>query len=114
MYRSTTPTQSTPAEVDLERKLHKLTTQPDEAGEFRIDPAEKQQVVDAVWGVQDEDSPHYNSVGWVRTAVLLMKTQIGLGVLSIPCKPPRTPLCTNSSLGLTSHSLPQPSSRPSE
>jgi len=87
MYRTETPTHSTAAEIDLERKLQKLTTnQPDEAGEFRVDPSEKQQVVDAVWGVQEEGSPHYNSVGWVRTAVLLMKTQIGLGVLSIPCE----------------------------
>lgn len=47
------------AEIDLERKLQKLTTQPDEDGEFRIDPTEKQQVVDAVWGVQEEGSPKY-------------------------------------------------------
>ncbi len=49
MYGAETPTQSTPAEVDLERKLQKLTTQPDEAGEFRLHPEEKQQVIDAVW-----------------------------------------------------------------
>ncbi|KAJ5265290.1 hypothetical protein N7497_010667 [Penicillium chrysogenum] len=39
---------------------------------------------DAVFGTITEDGPNYRSVGWLGTAVLMMKTQIGLGVLSIP------------------------------
>ncbi|KAJ5093691.1 hypothetical protein N7456_009552 [Penicillium angulare] len=39
---------------------------------------------DAVFGEITEDGPNYRNVGWLGTAVLMMKTQIGLGVLSIP------------------------------
>ncbi|KAJ5125222.1 hypothetical protein N7448_004549 [Penicillium atrosanguineum] len=39
---------------------------------------------DAVFGEITSDGPNYRSVGWLGTAVLMMKTQIGLGVLSIP------------------------------
>ncbi|CAG8895309.1 unnamed protein product [Penicillium egyptiacum] len=39
---------------------------------------------DAVFGTITDDGPNYRSVGWLGTAVLMMKTQIGLGVLSIP------------------------------
>ncbi|KAJ5485540.1 hypothetical protein N7539_005528 [Penicillium diatomitis] len=39
---------------------------------------------DAVFGEITEDGPNYRAVGWKGTAVLMMKTQIGLGVLSIP------------------------------
>ncbi len=52
-----------------------------------VTPDRKQQVVDAVWGVQDESGPNYKGLGWIRTAVILTKLQLGLGVLSIPCKP---------------------------
>ncbi|KAI9899834.1 hypothetical protein N3K66_004096 [Trichothecium roseum] len=38
---------------------------------------------DAVWGDMT-DGPNYRSVGWVGTVALMMKTQVGLGVLSIP------------------------------
>ncbi|GAA6042955.1 hypothetical protein JCM8097_000019 [Rhodosporidiobolus ruineniae] len=43
-------------------------------------------VEDAVFGaVNDgEGGPNYRSLGWIRTSVLLVKTQIGLGVLGIP------------------------------
>ncbi|GAA5917671.1 hypothetical protein JCM6882_008317 [Rhodosporidiobolus microsporus] len=43
-------------------------------------------VVDGVFGVQGDQSnaPNYRSVGWVSTSILLMKAQIGLGVLNIP------------------------------
>ncbi|KAF6831214.1 amino acid transporter [Colletotrichum plurivorum] len=39
---------------------------------------------DAVFGEIGEGGPNYRNVGWLGTAALMMKTQIGLGVLSIP------------------------------
>ncbi|KAK1992842.1 transmembrane amino acid transporter [Colletotrichum falcatum] len=39
---------------------------------------------DAVFGDMTPGGPNYRSVGWLGTSVLMMKTQIGLGVLSIP------------------------------
>ncbi|KAF2621067.1 hypothetical protein BU25DRAFT_416409 [Macroventuria anomochaeta] len=41
-------------------------------------------ITDAVFGEISEDGPNYRAVGWKGTAVLMLKTQIGLGVLSIP------------------------------
>ncbi|GAA5935907.1 uncharacterized protein JCM15063_001845 [Sporobolomyces koalae] len=40
--------------------------------------------VDGVFGEQTAEGPNYRSVGWLSTSILLMKSQIGLGVLSIP------------------------------
>lgn len=39
---------------------------------------------DAVFGEINEDGPNYRDVGWMGTVILMMKTQIGLGVLGIP------------------------------
>ncbi|KAH0278625.1 amino acid transporter, partial [Aureobasidium melanogenum] len=39
---------------------------------------------DAVFGDIGEGGPNYRDVGWLGTVALMMKTQIGLGVLSIP------------------------------
>ncbi|KAJ5902871.1 hypothetical protein N7495_003399 [Penicillium taxi] len=39
---------------------------------------------DEVFGEINGEGPNYRSVGWKGTAVLMMKTQCGLGVLSIP------------------------------
>ncbi|KAH7171262.1 transmembrane amino acid transporter protein-domain-containing protein [Dactylonectria macrodidyma] len=39
---------------------------------------------DAVFGTITEDGPNYRDVGWLGTVALMLKTQIGLGVLSIP------------------------------
>lgn len=41
-------------------------------------------VVDDIFGEIKEGGPNYRNVGWLGTAVLMIKTQIGLGVLSIP------------------------------
>ena len=41
-------------------------------------------VVDDVFGEISEGGPNYRDVGVFGTSVLMMKTQIGLGVLSIP------------------------------
>ncbi|KAI7503838.1 hypothetical protein KC367_g1393 [Hortaea werneckii] len=39
---------------------------------------------DAVFGDVTEGGPNYRSLGWLGTAFLMMKSMIGLGVLSIP------------------------------
>ncbi|KAJ5697116.1 hypothetical protein N7488_010800 [Penicillium malachiteum] len=39
---------------------------------------------DAVFGELTQDGPIYRSIGWYGTIVLMLKTQIGLGILSIP------------------------------
>ncbi|RSL46683.1 hypothetical protein CEP53_010240 [Fusarium sp. AF-6] len=39
---------------------------------------------DAVFGDITEEGPNYRDVGWLGTVALMMKTQFGLGVLSIP------------------------------
>ncbi|KAK4049683.1 hypothetical protein OIV83_003958 [Microbotryomycetes sp. JL201] len=46
-------------------------------------------VADGVFGAADDSGdqrrgPNYTNVGWIRASVLLMKAQIGLGVLGIP------------------------------
>ncbi|KAI7185980.1 amino acid transporter [Hortaea werneckii] len=41
-------------------------------------------VHDAVFGDVTEGGPNYRSLGWLGTAFLMMKSMIGLGVLSIP------------------------------
>ncbi|KAH7011006.1 transmembrane amino acid transporter protein-domain-containing protein [Ilyonectria destructans] len=38
----------------------------------------------AVFRTITEDSPNYRNVGWIGSSVLIMKTQLGLGMLSIP------------------------------
>ncbi|GAA5908703.1 hypothetical protein JCM5296_002681 [Sporobolomyces johnsonii] len=47
-------------------------------------PEMEDEIVDGVFGAQNKGGPNYRSVGWVSTSILLMKSQIGLGVLSIP------------------------------
>lgn len=39
---------------------------------------------DAVFGEISEGGPNYKDVGWMGTVVIMMKCQIGLGVLGIP------------------------------
>ncbi|KAH6975429.1 putative amino acid transporter [Ilyonectria sp. MPI-CAGE-AT-0026] len=58
-----------------------LATVPSHIGEVHDDPA---QAHDAVFGEITDKGPNYRNVGWLGTAALMMKTQIGLGVLSIP------------------------------
>ncbi|KAF4457495.1 hypothetical protein F53441_545 [Fusarium austroafricanum] len=42
-------------------------------------------VEDAVFGqVSSDQGPNYRSLGWIATIALMTKTQVGLGVLSIP------------------------------
>ncbi|RMJ04742.1 hypothetical protein CDV36_014587 [Fusarium kuroshium] len=58
---------------------HQLAPAPSQNGEVYDDTAH-----DAVFGEITEDGPNYRNVGWLGTSALMMKTQIGLGVLSIP------------------------------
>ncbi|KAF2021631.1 putative amino acid transporter [Aaosphaeria arxii CBS 175.79] len=39
---------------------------------------------DAVFGEITDAGPDYRNVGWIGTTILMMKTQVGLGVLSVP------------------------------
>ncbi|CAK1368228.1 N amino acid transport system protein [Cercospora beticola] len=61
--------------------LHQVTT----AGYGDVEDLSKPtREVDAVFGELSEDGPNYKDVGWIGTIILMMKTQIGLGVLGIP------------------------------
>ncbi|RGP66102.1 n amino acid transport system [Fusarium sporotrichioides] len=51
------------------------------SGEVHDDPGHAH---DAVFGKISDDGPNYRNVGWIGTAGLMMKTQLGLGILSIP------------------------------
>jgi len=68
------PEKSKDNDVDI---LHPTTTH----GEGTVRRAS---IVDDVFGEITEDGPNYRAVGWKATTVLMLKTQIGLGVLSIP------------------------------
>ncbi|KAJ5786793.1 transmembrane amino acid transporter protein-domain-containing protein [Penicillium pulvis] len=65
------------AELDLE------AIPPSESAHEQV-IAEKPIEHDAVFGTITEDGPNYRNVGWKGTTALLLKTQIGLGVLSMP------------------------------
>ncbi|KAF1840361.1 putative amino acid transporter [Cucurbitaria berberidis CBS 394.84] len=58
--------------VDEENGLHAVNSQ------------RRASFSDAVFGEITEEGPNYRAVGWKGTTVLMLKTQIGLGVLSIP------------------------------
>ncbi|RSM08407.1 hypothetical protein CEP52_004660 [Fusarium oligoseptatum] len=58
-----------------------LAPLPSGAGEVENDPTIGH---DAVFGAITEKGPNYRDVGWLGSAALMMKSQIGLGVLSIP------------------------------
>ncbi|CRK19004.1 hypothetical protein BN1723_011741 [Verticillium longisporum] len=62
-------------------KLHESGSPSSEVGEVIDDPASSH---DAVFGDMSGKGPNYRNVGWLGTVALVMKTQIGLGVLSIP------------------------------
>ncbi|KAM5349168.1 hypothetical protein ACJ41O_008991 [Fusarium nematophilum] len=79
------PHYSSPIEKDLKRD----SDQDVEDGALKRVPSQQGQVEDtiahdAVFGDITEDGPNYRAVGWIGTVALMMKTQVGLGVLSIP------------------------------
>ncbi|KAF2164280.1 hypothetical protein M409DRAFT_67845 [Zasmidium cellare ATCC 36951] len=41
-------------------------------------------VIDPVFGKIPEDGPRYRDMGWLGASILMMKTQIGIGGLSVP------------------------------
>ncbi|KAJ5218534.1 uncharacterized protein N7498_000633, partial [Penicillium cinerascens] len=47
-------------------------------------PAQLEYTHDDVFGEITEDGPNFRNVGFLGTVILMMKTQIGLGVLAIP------------------------------
>ncbi|KAI9652630.1 MAG: hypothetical protein M1821_008349 [Bathelium mastoideum] len=63
--------------VDAETVIHPTAS-------ITHDEHRRASVSDAVFGEITEGGPDYRAVGWKGTAVLMLKTQIGLGVLSIP------------------------------
>jgi hypothetical protein len=52
--------------------------------ETKVEVAPAQDEVKDVWGDLDENGPNYRGLGWMRATVILMKVQIGLGVLAMP------------------------------
>ncbi|KAI5481936.1 aldolase [Pseudohyphozyma bogoriensis] len=46
--------------------------------------SDEENQLDGVFGPRDPNGPNYTNTGWFRTSILMMKSQIGLGVLSIP------------------------------
>ncbi|KAI7555050.1 hypothetical protein KC331_g110 [Hortaea werneckii] len=69
------------SKTDPEHNLSSLEAVPSAPGEV-LNSSEEES--DAVFGAANAGGPKYRSVGWKRTVVLMMKTQIGLGVLAIP------------------------------
>ncbi|RMJ16815.1 hypothetical protein CDV36_003560 [Fusarium kuroshium] len=58
-----------------------LSTMPSHVGEVH----DSNDIVhDAVFGHISEDGPDYRNVGWIGSSILMMKIQIGLGVLALP------------------------------
>ncbi|KAL3467058.1 transmembrane amino acid transporter protein-domain-containing protein [Aspergillus heterothallicus] len=69
------------SEVRKMKEGEVLTQVPSMVGEIRSHPAVAH---DDVFGEISEGGPNYRDVGWFGTVALMMKSQIGLGVLSIP------------------------------
>ncbi|CAG9998270.1 unnamed protein product [Clonostachys byssicola] len=72
---------------DEEHKSHKEmeTGGPEALRNGEIEPYDLRAAEhDAVFGDIHEDGPNYRNVGWLGTAALMVKSQIGLGVLSLP------------------------------
>ncbi|KAL1586931.1 hypothetical protein WHR41_04030 [Cladosporium halotolerans] len=61
---------------DLEQTMTGAPSQPGDV--------QNVQMSDDVFGEVGEDGPNYRNVGWIAAAVLMLKSQIGIGVLSIP------------------------------
>ncbi|KAL6920709.1 hypothetical protein ACHAPO_004610 [Fusarium lateritium] len=61
-----------------------LATVPTDPQDVEVQVIDAPIAHDAVFGDITGDGPNYRNVGWLGTAALMMKTQIGLGILSIP------------------------------
>ncbi|RSL57567.1 hypothetical protein CEP54_008183 [Fusarium duplospermum] len=76
---------SNPAEISAANKTAKDDLEGLGKVDFLVKVSSTNTVAhDAVFGSLTEDGPNYRNVEWIGTSVLMMKTQIGLGVLSIP------------------------------
>ncbi|KAB8203954.1 transmembrane amino acid transporter protein-domain-containing protein [Aspergillus parasiticus] len=60
------------------KDMEGLGRSPSQAGTVR------DTITDAVFGEMTENGPNYRGLGWFATSILMTKTMIGLGVLSIP------------------------------
>lgn len=56
----------------------------DDKDKLRRESTRRTSITDAVFGEITESGPNYRAVGTWAAVVLMLKTQIGLGVLSIP------------------------------
>nr|CRX78945.1 hypothetical protein ls5930a1_00028 [Leucosporidium scottii] len=74
--------------LNEEKKMMNKGTSAEEVQQVLAVEEKEVGVADGVFGggggEGKEGQVNYNTVGWVGTSVLLMKTQIGLGVLSLP------------------------------
>ncbi|KAH7142878.1 transmembrane amino acid transporter protein-domain-containing protein [Dactylonectria estremocensis] len=66
---------------NVQDDLNGITHIPSGTGEVIDDKALQH---DAVFGELTEGGPNYRNVGWLGTTAIMMKAQIGLGVLSMP------------------------------
>lgn len=53
-------------------------------GSFQAYEASPAELEDAVFGEIGSGGPNYKNVGWMAATVIMVKTQVGLGVLSLP------------------------------
>ncbi|KAJ5367550.1 hypothetical protein N7541_001491 [Penicillium brevicompactum] len=61
-----------------------LNVQNQDQDDKKSNHSEQNPTHDCVFGELTEEGPNYRNVGFVGTVVLMMKTQIGLGVLAVP------------------------------
>ncbi|KAJ5328370.1 hypothetical protein N7452_008760 [Penicillium brevicompactum] len=61
-----------------------LNVQHQDQDDKKSNHSEQNPTHDCVFGELTEEGPNYRNVGFVGTVVLMMKTQIGLGVLAVP------------------------------
>ncbi|GAA5913732.1 hypothetical protein JCM6882_002328 [Rhodosporidiobolus microsporus] len=65
-------------------KLFPGTLKPEARSTVNLERADDDEEHDDVFGDQGKGAINYRSVGWVGTAVILLKSQLGTGILSIP------------------------------
>ncbi|GAA6006849.1 hypothetical protein JCM10207_009114 [Rhodosporidiobolus poonsookiae] len=69
-------------QLDAPTAVVRTNLEKDDKGNVYVE--EEHVVVDAVFGEISRGGPNYRGVHWIHATVLLIKTQIGLGVLGIP------------------------------
>jgi hypothetical protein len=66
------PVPHSPPEIFVDKKGHPVDVEPQSV------PAEPGVEVDAVWGKLDGNSPNYRNLGWIRAAIIMIKSQVSL------------------------------------